>query len=409
MRSSRVNLIILFFTLVVVMMGFGMVIPIMPFYVDSFGAGGSALGLLMAEYALAQFIFAPIWGELSDRFGRRPVLLLGVLGNALAQLLFGLSTQLWMLFVARGLAGVLSSATLPTAMAYIGDSTSEEERGGGMGMIGGAMGIGMVIGPGLGGWLAGESLSLPFFIAAALSALALVLIYLILPESLPAAERSSQRGVVRGPQLGELWRALFSPIGILLVMAFVISFGLTNFESIFGMYALEKFGYGPQQVGTILMGIGITSAVVQMALTGPLTRRFGDVQVIRATLLISALGFVLLTFARSYAGVMATSMFFVLGNAMVRPAVSSLTSKRAAGGQGVAMGLNNAFMSLGRIVGPIWAGVAIDTYIELPYLSGAVVMLIAMLIAIIWLKQTHTPAEGASEAAGSGAYYPLSR
>ncbi len=408
MRSSRVNLIILFFTLVVVMMGFGMVIPILPFYVESFGAGGSALGLLMAEYALAQFIFAPIWGELSDRFGRKPILLVGVLGNALAQLLFGLSSQLWMLYVARGLAGMLSSATLPTAMAYISDSTSEEERGGGMGMVGGAMGIGMVIGPGVGGWLAGESLSLPFFIAAALSALALVLIYLILPESLPAAERSAERGAVHGPQLGELWRALFGPIGILLALSFVVSFGLTNFEGIFGMYALEKFGYGPQRVGIVLMGIGITSAVAQMALTGPLTRRFGDVWIIRVTLLISAMGFVLLTLARDFAGVMATSMFFVLGNAMVRPSVASLTSKRATGGQGVAMGLNNAFMSLGRIAGPIWAGVAIDTYIELPYLSGAVVMLLAALIAVIWLKQAHTPAQNTAEAPGS-AHYPVSR
>jgi MFS family permease len=124
------NTWILFFTLIVVMLGFGMIIPIMPFYIKSFGASGSALGALMATYGLLQFLFAPFWGSLSDRYGRKPILLIGVLGNALAQLLFGLSTSLWMLFAARALAGILSSATLPTAMAYIGDTTSEEDRSG---------------------------------------------------------------------------------------------------------------------------------------------------------------------------------------------------------------------------------------------------------------------------------------
>ncbi len=155
--NQKKNLSILFFTLIVIMLGFGMVIPVMPFLVKSFGASGSAMGTLMASYALMQFLFAPFWGSLSDRFGRKPILMIGVLGNAIAQLLFGLSTELWMLFVARILAGILSSATMPTAMAYISDSTTHKERGGGMGLLGAAMGIGMVIGPGS-GRLAGDTL-----------------------------------------------------------------------------------------------------------------------------------------------------------------------------------------------------------------------------------------------------------
>ena len=161
--KSQKNIVILFFTLIVIMMGFGMVIPILPFYITSFGASGSALGALMAAYAVMQFIFAPIWGGLSDQFGRKPILMIGVLGNVIAQLLFGLSTSMWMLFASRILAGLLSSATLPTAMAYISDSTSHKNRSGGMGILGAAMGIGMVIGPGIAGWLANISLSTPFF------------------------------------------------------------------------------------------------------------------------------------------------------------------------------------------------------------------------------------------------------
>ena len=209
MDKNRKNITILFFTLVVVMMGFGMVIPILPFYIEAFGASGGELGALMSTYAVMQFIFSPIWGGISDRYGRKPVLMVGVLGFAISQLFFGLSTQLWMLFAARIMAGVLSSATLPTALAYIGDSTGERERGGGMGLMGAAMGIGMVIGPGIAGLLAEGALSTPFFLAAGLSILALLLVWAFLPESLAPEERVDTGGKIRGPQFNEMWAALF--------------------------------------------------------------------------------------------------------------------------------------------------------------------------------------------------------
>jgi DHA1 family multidrug resistance protein-like MFS transporter len=394
MAQNRQNIILLFFTLVVVMMGFGMVIPIFPFYVEHFGASGSELGLLMASYATMQFFFAPLWGRLSDRFGRKPILLVGVLGNALTQLFFGLATALWMLFAARILAGILSSATLPTAMAYIGDSTSDEDRGGGMGVIGAAMGVGMVLGPGLGGWLAAGSLSTPFFLAAGLSLLALILIYALLPESLPEGQRV-EASAEHGSRWQELTGALFGPIGFLLVLAFLLSFGLTNFESIFGLYSLHRFDYGPQRVGVLLAVIGIVSAVVQGVLTGPLTRRWGEVVLIRLSLLGSAVGFVLMVLAYDLLTVLLTIGFFVSSNAMLRPAVSSLTSRRATVGQGVAMGLNNSFMSLGRIAGPIWAGFLFDVDIHYPYISGGVVMLLGFALCLVWLpREEPEPAPG---------------
>jgi len=385
MQVNRRNLTILFFTLVIMMLGFGMVIPILPFYVDSFGASGRSLGMLMAVFATMQFLFSPIWGEFSDRYGRKPILMIGVLGNAVSQLLFGLSTQLWMLFAARALAGILSSATLPTAMAYIGDSTSDEERGGGMGLMGAAMGVGMVLGPGVGGWLAVRSLSMPFFAAAGLSVVALVFILLVLPESLPKTARQGQGGQLRGPQLGRMWQALFGPIGFLLLLALLMSFGLTNFEGIFGLFALERFGYGPQQVGTILMFIGLISVVAQGALTGPLTRRWGEATIITVSLLSSAVGFALMLLADTFPTVSLTVCFFVLSNALLRPVVASLTSKRATSGQGVAMGMNNSFMSLGRIIGPIWAGFIFDVNFNLPYISGAIIMLAGFVASMRWL------------------------
>lgn len=386
MQNNRRNLAILFFTMVVVMMGFGMVIPILPFYILEFGAGGSAMGLLMASYAIMQFIFSPVWGGISDRIGRRPVLMLGVIGFFLTQLLFGFATELWMLFASRILAGILSSATLPTAMAYIGDSTSERDRGGGMGIIGAAMGVGMVLGPGVAGWMATFSLAAPFFFAAGLSIVSLVLIFLLLPESLPVEKRIVGGSRIQGPQIRELWQALFSPIGLLLFMAFLVSFGMTNFEIVFGLYAAETYGYGPQQVGGLLTFIGLTSAVVQGGLTGPATRRWGEASIIKASLLGTSLGFAMMVMARSFVAVLLTMGFFVISNAMLRPAVAALISKRATMGQGIAMGLNNAFMSLGRSAGPLWAGFAFDLNPAYPYWSGSLVMLVGFIISMMRLR-----------------------
>jgi DHA1 family multidrug resistance protein-like MFS transporter len=390
MRQNRRNLVILFITLVIVMLGFGVIIPILPFYAETFGAAGTELGLLMAVFAAMQLIFSPIWGQLSDRHGRKPILMIGVVGNALSMLFFALSTELWMLYASRALAGILSSATLPTAMAYVSDSTSEEDRGGGMGLMGAAMGVGMVLGPGIGGWLAGTALTLPFFLAAALSVLVLPFIFVALPESLPSESRTQGAPGRRESQFKQMWDALFSPISFLLILAFLVSFGLTAFEGVFGLYAKDRLEYNPGRVGTVLTVIGLISALVQGVLIGPLTKRWGEVAVIRGSLVFSAIGFVAMLQAEAFAAVLLTTGFFIVSNSMLRPAVTSLTSKRAVGGQGVAMGLNNSFMSLGRIAGPILAGLLYDINLSYPYYTGALIMLVGFVLSLIWLRSETT-------------------
>jgi len=382
------NLAILFFTLVVVMLGFGMIIPILPFLVEEFGGNGLAMGLLMAIFSLMQFLFSPIWGGLSDRFGRKPILLLGALGNGLTMIGFGLATNLWTLYLFRALGGILSSATMPTAMAFIGDSTEEHERGGGMGIVGAAMGVGMVLGPGIGGMLGGKSFHIPFFLAAGLSILAALLIWFLLPESLPIGKREATHSALRGPQLGVMWSALFGPLGFLLVLAFLHNFALTNFEGIFAYYAEARYGYNAQTIGIILTVVGLTSAVVQGVLTGVATRKWGDTAVTKASLFASIFGFLLMLTARDLPTVILTTSLFILSNAMLRPSVSSLISKRAASGQGQAMGLNNAYMSLGRVVGPLWAGNALDLNLNFPFITGSVIMLIGFVASLFFLPRS---------------------
>jgi DHA1 family multidrug resistance protein-like MFS transporter len=188
-------------------------------------------------------------------------------------------------------------------------------------------------------------------------------------------------------QVWGLWPALFGPLGVLLFMAFLVSFGLTNFQGIFGYYALKKLGYGTQEVGWILTVVGIVAALTQGALTGPLTKRWGEAKVIKVTLLASALTFGLLLAASNLATVLLSTGLFTLPNALLRPAVISLTSKHAETQQGAAMGLNNSFNSLGRVIGPIWAGFTFDLNYNLPYLSGAAIMFAGFLLSLMWVTQ----------------------
>lgn len=384
--SNRKNLFILAFTLVVVTLGFGVVIPIIPFYMEQLGARGTELGILVASYAVMRLVFAPIWGGLSDRVGRKPIMMIGIFGYGLTMVLFGLATELWMLFTARILSGILSSATSPTTMAYIGDSTSEQDRGSGMGILGAAVGLGTIFGPALGGLLAGDSLSTPFFIAGGMSFLALALTWLLLPESLPKESRQVSGNKIPLPEFRLWWEALSSPIGILLVLAFLMTSGLMIFYGIFGLYALEKFDYGPEQVGVIFMVVGLVTAVTQGGLTGPITRKWGESPVIKLGLLGAAMGFLFMAFADAYWSLLLTIGFFVFATALLTPAISALTSKRAETQQGMAMGLSNSFMSLGRIAGPLLAGFVYDLNLILPFISGALVMLAGFITSLVWLR-----------------------
>ena len=391
-ETDRKTLYALAFALVVVTLGYGIVIPVIPFYIEGMGAGGTELGLLIASYALMRLLFGPLWGSLSDRIGRKPVLMIGVFGYAAAMLFFGLATELWMVFAARILSGLLSSATAPTTMAYIGDSTSEEERGKGMGILGAAVGLGTVLGPGLGGLLSGGSLATPFFVAAGLSILAVLLIYLLLPESLPAEARQAAASNGPGAQLGMMRKALWSPIGTLLLLAFVVTFGITTFYGIFALYVLERFGYGPKEVGAIMMVMGLVMAAGQGLLSGPAIKRWGEVRVIKGAMLAGAAGYLLMMPATSALALMLTIGFFMLATALLVPALMALTSKLTTLEQGITMGLSNSAMSLGRIAGPLLGGFVFDLNIIYPFLAGAAVMFAGFVISLAGVQR---PREGA--------------
>lgn len=391
--TNRRNLFVLVFALLVVMLGFGMVIPVFPFLIDKLGASGSTLGILVATAALTEFLFGPIWGSISDRVGRKPILMIGLFGFALAMFLFGIADQIWMLIAFRAISGILSSATISTTMAYIGDSTTEESRGGGMGILGAVAGAGAVIGPGIGGLLAGGSLSTPFFVSALLALFSLVLVALFLPESLPIEARAAPGQKIQFVRFNELRRALTSPIGSLLLIAFLATFGTSQFESVFGLYMLRKLGYGPEQVGGILTLVGTIALIGRGLLTGFVTSHWGEPTVIKTSLIVGAIGFILLLLANTYGRVLLTTGIFTCSITFLRPSIHSLTSKRTTIGQGASMGLSNSFVSLGRVVGPIFAGIIFDINPSLPYLAGALILGAVFFLSLIWIEEDPIPVE----------------
>ena len=386
MRKPRTPLVILFASLFIVMLGFGIVIPIMPFYVTHFGASGEALGIVMAIYSMMQFVFAPFWGRWSDRVGRKPVLLIGLIGFAISFVLQGLARDVVELTLARGVAGILSSATLPVAFAFIADTTSEDNRSSGMGMMGAAIGLGMIFGPLVGGPLGNIALPLPFFAAAFFALAAAVFAWRWLPESLPLDKRIEHKP--GGPARGRvLLDALRGPMAFLFVMAFLLAFALTNFEAVLGLFGLDRFELGPAHVGYLLGAYGFLGALMQGAIIGPLTRKVGEVRVLQLGLIASVIGFVGTALSMQLWPFVVFSALFSAGNALLRPSVASLISQRATSGQGTAMGLENSFMSLGRVVGPLWAGYAYDVRQEFPFFTGAILLAIAFMVSLFLIGQ----------------------
>ncbi|WP_010171359.1 MFS transporter [Bacillus coahuilensis] len=377
------------------MVGIGLVIPILPFYVEMFQANAQILGLLVAVFAFMQFIFAPIWGRLSDRIGRKPLITIGLFGFAVAEFIFAFAVGLWMLFVSRILAGIFGSALMPTAMTYVSDVTEEKDRGKGMGILGAAMSLGIVIGPGIGGWLAEFDLSYPFLFAGIAATIAGIVSIVMLPESYPIEERNKQPESEKVGQLTLMKNALQSSVGFLLVLVFIMSFGLANFQSIFSYYSLERYNYGPQEVGLIILLIGIVGTFIQGFGVGKMTALFGEQRVVTMSLLISAIGFVLMTLAPSFIWVLITTSIFYIGNSMLRPSLNSLISKLAGDKQGMIMGLNNSFLSLGNVAGPILAGTLFEWNIHIPYLFGACIMIIGLVATKIWIKKHNKEHVGA--------------
>ncbi len=376
----------LFLIVLVDLIGFGLVIPLLPFYALRFGATAPEVTWLLAAYSLMQLVAAPLWGRLSDHIGRRPVLMASMTASAIAYLWLGAAGRLWMLFAARALAGACAG-NIAAAQAYIADITKPEERAHGMGMIGAAFGLGFIFGPALGGFLAGNNpaaanLATPAWLAAALSFAALCGVLFLLRESLPPARRGFAPPQGR---IGLIRAALRRPVlSRLIVIFFLVILAFAAMESIFALWALRQLDWGPERVGYVFAYLGLLSAIMQGGLTRRLTKRYGEERLLLAGLVLLAIGLIVVPFARNLPVLAAAFAALAIGLGLVQPALNSLISRRAGGGeQGQVLGVTQSVGSLARIVGPpaagyLFAGLGHGS----PFFGGALIVALAFLLAL---------------------------
>jgi len=383
-------LIIVFVTVFIDLLGFGIIIPLLPFYAETFGASAFTVGLLATSFSLMQFIFAPIWGRLSDRVGRRPIILLGLLGSCLAYLGFGMAGTLTALFAARIFAGI-AGANIPTAQAVVADLTTPENRAKGMGIIGAAFGLGFIFGPAIGGFLSRYGYSVPAFFASGLSLANFAAAWFLLPETL----KPEHRAIERVGRLDALRAALARPhLPLLLVIGFLVVAAFSAFESTFALFAERTYAFHASTIGYLFAFVGIILAIVQGFLVGRTVKIIGEHHIVPASLSLVAIGLLMIPATRSVAALLVANGVMAVGMGFNNPSLMSLISRySAAEDQGGVMGLTQSLNSLARIIGPLWGGFAFDRLgIGMPYISGAAVMAVAAALSIRALWRTRMSA-----------------
>ena len=375
-------LLFLFVTVFVDMVGYGIVVPLLPFYVQQQASGAALVGLLGSLYAAMQFVGGPFLGGLSDRAGRRPVLLLCLLGTSLAYLLLGLANTLSLTVAAVALAGT-AAGTLATAQAYIVDSTSHEDRARGLGLIGAAFGLGLIAGPVIGGTLSLLFLGAPAFAAAALALGNAAFGFFVLPESLPLMHRSSSPIVRLNPvsQLGGVLR--MNGIRALLLVVFLMNISFTGLVTNFPLFTKVRFGWDATANAFFFAFVGVCAVLTQGVLLGRLQLRFGEKRLLLGSLSLTALGLGLIGIVPSGLLLYPVVGTLAMGIGLAIPALTTLISFRVSEReQGKVMGGQQAILSLTMIPGPIIAGLAFDHLgVPAPYWIGGLLAALALLVA----------------------------
>ncbi len=387
--SGGASRLILFATVFFDLLGFGIVIPFLPMYAARLGIGAGAIGLLLSAYSITQFICAPLLGRLSDRIGRRPIIMLGLLGSSLSYLIYAFTASFAGLLISRAVHGACA-ATISTAQAYVADTTEESKRAQAMGMIGAAFGLGFVLGPAVGGLLGAVSLRTPVLFAAALTFANLIFAALRLPESLDP--QAAARDAATKPRAREGMRSSFDlprrlkqhrVIAPLFLVAFLITFAIAALEATFALTVPAVYGYAAAGVGGLLAFAGLMQAIAQGYLVGKLVPRTGEPALVVGGAAALAAGLAPLGSWPSHLALYAMLILIASGYGIGTTALTTLISRRTARElQGEALGLNQSVLSLARVIGPIAGGLVYQAMgPAAPYLGGAAVAIVAMVLA----------------------------
>ena len=393
MKEHRAKIGIVFLIVFIDLVGFGIVIPILPLYAEEYGPSPVVFGLLMAAFSVMQFVFAPILGRLSDRIGRRPVLLVSLVGSAVGYVLFGIAGSIGMLFASRIIDGI-SGGNISTAQAVIADITGPEDRAKGMGLIGAAFGLGFILGPAIGALLVNIAPWMPGAAAATASMIAFFLVLTKLPETLESSDRRKPR---RHPlSLKNFADAVAHPlVGFCLVMVFLTIFAFANFETTFAQFAKLRYHFSMSTIAWLFVYAGVLGAIVQGGLVGRLSKRFGEGRLIVIGTLLSCVSLGFLPYTTTRGPLLATLAVLAVGQGIAHPSLSALTSKLVDPSEvGGVMGVYQSMSSLARIFAPFWAEVVYGSIgYAWPFRTGSVFMLMACVVAVGLLSRLRIRSE----------------
>lgn len=381
-KEQQKKLFILMINMFIAIGSFGIIIPILPAYLKSIDQGGMAAGLMISIFAGAQLVMSPIAGKWADKYGRRIMIIAGLSGLALSMFVFYFSDSIGILYVSRVIGGVGAALLVPAIFAYVADITSMDQRAKGNSLISAAMSLGIVVGPGIGGFLAEFGLKMPLLVSALVGVVAVVFSALVLKESKPEGVSASE--VKSEPMVKEIAQSFKKPYFIPLVITLVMSFGLLAYESVLGLFVDDQFAASPQDIAWMITGTGIVSVIIQLFVVDKVVRRFGETNVLRIFLGVAAFGFLLSILVPNYVFFFVITMIIFLSTSILRPVLTTLISKLAGNEQGFAMGMNNAYMSIGNVLGPLLAGVLYDVNIIYPFVLGLIVLAITTIGSVIW-------------------------
>lgn len=394
--KRNIPLFLLLSNLFIAFLGMSLVIPIMPTLMRELHFSGEVMGYLISLFAISQLLMSPIAGIWVDRFGRKKMIVIGMFVLAVSEFIFAVGSNVWILYLSRILGGISAALVMPAVTAFVADITSLEERPKALGYVSASISIGFIIGPGIGGYAAEFGIRVPFYLAAGIALLSAVFSLFMLKEPLSREQlKLNATQKVKINIFQELKKSTHSLYFIPFIIIFALSFGLSAFDTVFGLFVDAKFGFTPKDIATILIVSAIMGTIAQIFLFGKLVEKFGERKLIQIFLLISVVFLFLSIFVSNYWLILAVTFVMFLAFDLLRPALTTLLSRMAGEDQGFVAGMNSTYTSFGNIMGPLFGGFLFDWNIGYPYAFSAFMLLVAWVFSVAWKEKQTEPETGA--------------